>query len=179
MYDDNEDRPEDHPVRGSGGDGGDGEGHIRPTDWRVPVAVAAVTGVLSYLVIDRIYGSIPMLPWSAIPTLLLLAAAETIAAVHTRRRIRRVPGTEPMEPLSAARLLALAKASVVFAALAVGGFGGMLAALAERFNAVDVRADALTAGGTLLSAVVLLAAALFLEHSCRVPGDEEPNRSRA
>ncbi|GAA4904817.1 DUF3180 domain-containing protein [Streptomonospora salina] len=172
MYDDNEDRPEDDPV-------GDGEGRLKPTDWRVPAAVAAVAGVLCYVVIDRVYGSLPMLPWSAIPTLLLLAAAETIAAVHTRRRIRRDPGTVPMEPLSAARLLALAKASVVFAALAAGGFAGMLAALAERFNAVDVRTDALTAGGTLLSAVVLLAAALFLEYSCRVPGDDDPNGSRA
>ncbi|MFD0773252.1 DUF3180 domain-containing protein [Streptomonospora algeriensis] len=175
MYDDNEDRPADHPA---GGNGGNGEGRIRPTDWRVPVAVAALTGVLTYLVIDRIYGAVPMLPWSAIPTLLLLAAAETIAAVHTRRRIQRVPGTEPMEPLSAARLLALAKASVVFAALAVGGFTGMLAVLAGRLNAVDARTDALTAGGTLLAAVALLVAALFLEYSCRVPGEDEPNRPR-
>ncbi|WP_207391619.1 DUF3180 domain-containing protein [Streptomonospora litoralis] len=140
----------------------------------MPLAVAVVSGVLSFLVIDRVYGGIPLLPWSAIPTLLLLAAAETITAVHTRRRIRRVPGTEPMEPLSAARLVALAKASAVFASIAIGAFAGMLAALLERLGAVDARTDALTAAGTLLSAAVLLAAALFLEYACRVPGEEEP-----
>ncbi|MUL41846.1 DUF3180 domain-containing protein [Streptomonospora sp. PA3] len=144
----------------------------------MPLVIALVAGVVAYLVIDRVYGGIPMLPWSAIPTLLLLAAAEVIAAVQTRRRIRRMPGTVPIEPLSAARLVALAKASVLFAAVAAGGFAGMLAALLDRLHAVDARTDAFTAGGTLLSALVLLAAALFLEYSCRVPGDEDPHGPR-
>ncbi|GAB3443743.1 hypothetical protein GCM10027570_12180 [Streptomonospora sediminis] len=174
MYDDNEDRPEEHGgEHGSGGEGG--PGRIGPTGWRVPLGIAVVAAVLTYLVVDSVYASIPMLPWSAIPTLLLLAAAEAIAAVHTRRRIQRVPGTEPIEPLSAARLVALAKASAMFASVAIGGFAGMLTALAGRLTAVDARTDALTAGGTLLAAIVLLVAALFLEYACRVPGEDEPN----
>ncbi|GAA1752320.1 MULTISPECIES: DUF3180 domain-containing protein [Streptomonospora] len=178
MYDDNEDGPEDHRSGGGSGDGGDnGEGRIRPTGWQTPSAVAVVSAVAAFLVIDEVYGAIPMLPWSAIPTLLLLAAAEAITAVHTRRRIRRVPGTEPIEPLSTARLVALAKASAVFASIAVGAFAGMLVSLLDRLGAVDVRTDALTAGGTLLSAAVLLAAALYLEYACRVPDDSAGQES--
>ncbi|MDA8369030.1 MAG: DUF3180 domain-containing protein [Nocardiopsaceae bacterium] len=149
------------------------EGSMRPTGWRLPLGLAVAGALIAYLVIDWTYSALPPLPWTAIPTLSLLAVGEAITAVHTRRRIRRVPGTEPIEPLSAARLVALAKASAVFAALAIGVFGGMGLALLDRLQAPAVRADALTALGTLLASAVLLAAALFLEYACRVPGDED------
>ncbi len=149
------------------------EGSVQPTGWRLPVGTVVFTAMLSYVVVDQVYGSLPILPWTAIPTLALLAVGEAITAVHTRRRIRRVPGTEPIEPLSAARLVALAKASVLLASFAIGAFGGMALALLNRLHAVDSRADALTASGTLLAAGLLLAAALFLEYACRVPGEEE------
>ncbi len=53
----------------------------------------------------------------------------------------------------------LRPAGAVFAALAIGVFGGMGLALLDRLQAPAVRADALTALGTLLAGVVLLAAA--------------------
>lgn len=145
------------------------EGALRPTGWRMLLGLALVSGVVSYLVVDVTYGSLPVLPWTAIPTLLVLAVGEGAAAVHTRRRIRRVPGTEPVEPLLVARLVALAKASSIFAALAVGVFGGMAAALPERLAAPTAQADAITALGTAGAAVVLLVVALLLEYACRVP----------
>ncbi|RNL82051.1 DUF3180 domain-containing protein [Halostreptopolyspora alba] len=152
---------------------------MRPTGWRLVLGTILITGMLCYVVVDQAYASLPLLPWTAIPTLALLAVGEGITAVHTRRRIRRVAGTVPIDPLSAARLVALAKASAVLASLGIGAFGGMALALLSRLHAPASRADALTASGTLLAAGLVLAAALFLEYSCRVPdgdeGEEQPH----
>ncbi|MBB4929252.1 hypothetical protein F4561_000072 [Lipingzhangella halophila] len=155
------------------------QGSMQPTGWRLPLGIILVTTMLAYIVVDQAYGNLPLLPWTAIPTLALLAVGEAITAVHTRRRIRRVPGTEPVEPLSAARLLALAKASALLASLVIGTFGGMALALLSRLHAPASRADALTASGTLLAGGLLLGAALFLEYACRVPDEgrgEEQSR---
>ncbi|GAA1112363.1 DUF3180 domain-containing protein [Nocardiopsis composta] len=149
------------------------EGRMRPSGWRVPLAVAAAAAVLCYLLVGQAYGSIPPLPWTAIPTLLLLAAGEGIAAYHTRRRIRRAPGTEPVEPLSAARLVALAKASVLVAAFTGGAFAGTALFLAGRLTAPLPRQDFTVSTGSLAAAVVLLIAAYLLEWSCRVPDEED------
>ncbi|MBB6175003.1 hypothetical protein HNR23_005063 [Nocardiopsis mwathae] len=147
------------------------EGGMRLTGWQLPLGIILVSGALAYVVVEAVYGRLPILPWTAIPTLLLLAAGEGIAAWHTRRRIRRVPGTEPVDPLSAARLVALAKASVIIAALVIGVFGGTALSLADRLDVPTPRADALTAFGTMLAGIVLLAVSLWLEHACRVPED--------
>src|SRR5699024_2650463 len=121
-------------ARAAGGGGApvtenDEEG-LTPTGWRVPVLLTVIGVLLGVLVTDLL-SSPPQLPWSAIPTLLLLALAETFTAGRTRRRIRGEPGTEPMEPLSAARLLALAKASAIFGALGMGVFVGVALTLLE------------------------------------------------
>lgn len=148
---------------------GDGGG-LRPTGWRVPSVLAAVGGLLGVLVTNAL-PSLPLLPWSAIPTLLLLALAEGYTAGRTRRRIRRDPGTEPMEPLSAARLVALAKASALFASLAAGFFLGMAFAVSDVLALPTHREVFFTALGTGAAAAALLAAALYLEYACRVPED--------
>ncbi|MFC3996065.1 DUF3180 domain-containing protein [Nocardiopsis sediminis] len=155
-------------------------GSMRPTGWRLPLGIIVVGAAIAYLVVDLAYGSVPLLvPWTAIPTLALLAVGEGITAWHTRRRIRRATGTTPIEPLSAARLVALAKASALFGALAVGVFGGAALALLDRLNAASARADAITCAGTLAAGGLLLAAGLLLEHACRVPPeDEEPPPGR-
>lgn len=150
------------------------EGTLAPTGWRVPLLLAVVGALLGFLVTEML-SSLPLLPWSAIPTMLLLALAEAYTAGRTRRRIRRDPGTEPMEPLSAARLLALAKASALFAALALGFFAGMAVSVWGTLALPTHREVFFTALGTAAASGVLLAAALYLEHACRVPeenGDE-------
>lgn len=148
------------------------EGRLRPTGWRVP-ALLAVIGALAGLLLTNALPGLPLLPWSAIPTLLLLALAEGYTAGRTRRRIRREPGTEPIQPLSAARLVALAKASALFAALALGFFAGMALSVSDTLVLPVHREVFATALGTSLSAGLLLAAALYLEYSCRVPEEED------
>jgi len=149
-----------------------GRGHrVGPTRWPVPLLVAAVTGFAVFLLVRETYASLVLLPWTAIPTLGLLALGELVTAVHVRRRIRGEPGTEPIEPISAARLVAFAKASVLLGALACGAFGGFALALLDWLHSAHARADALVAGGTALSGLLLVLAAVFLEYACRVPPD--------
>ncbi|GAB3725671.1 DUF3180 domain-containing protein [Nocardiopsis nanhaiensis] len=151
---------------------GDGGGTLAPTGWRAPLLLAVLGALVGLLVANSVTG-LPQLPWTAIPTLLLLAFAEAFTAGRTARRIRRVPGTEPMEPLSAARLLALAKASALFASTAGGFFAGMGLSFSSRLELSSYREDMLTALGTAGAAGLLLAAALYLEYACRVPDDGE------
>nr|WP_133740140.1 DUF3180 domain-containing protein [Actinorugispora endophytica] len=143
----------------------------------MPLVIALVAGVVVFLVVRQAYTSLFLLPWTAIPTLSLLALGELITAVQTRRRIRRAPGTEPIEAISVARLVAFAKASVLFGAVALGGFGGFGLALLDLLHSPHARTDAFVAGGTALSGLFLIGAALFLEYACRVPEDDQDSRS--
>lgn len=150
---------------------GEGGGTLTPTGWRVP-SLLVVFGALAGLVVANSVSGLPLMPWSAIPTLLLLAFAEAFTAGRTARRIHRAPGTEPIEPLSAARLVALAKASALFASLAMGFFAGIALSVSDRLELPSHREVFLTALGTALAAGLLLAAALYLEYACRVPEDD-------
>ncbi|WP_067606270.1 DUF3180 domain-containing protein [Nocardiopsis listeri] len=150
----------------------DGGGTLSPTGWRVPSVLAALGALVGLFVANSLSGP-PLIPWSAIPTLLLLAFAESYTAGRTARRIRREPGTEPIEPISAARLLALAKASALFASIAAGLFAGMALSITARLDLPTHREAFLVSLGTALAAGLLLVAALYLEHACRVPDDGE------
>lgn len=155
------------------------EGRMRPTGWRLPLGIVVISGLLSALVVSGVYGALPILPWTMIPTLGLLALGEGIAAYHTRRRIRRAPGTLPIQALAAARLVALAKSSILLGSLAVGIFGGFALALLDRLHASAARTDALTAVGTAGAGVLLLVAAVLLEYACRVPDDEDSDPAQS
>ncbi|MDX6221367.1 MAG: hypothetical protein QOD91_421, partial [Frankiales bacterium] len=84
---------------------------MKPTSVRWLALVAAVTGVLAYLVVDISYGSLPRVPTYAPVSLVFLAVAEGVCAASIRARLAGRPGTRPVEPLAVARLAALAKAS--------------------------------------------------------------------
>ncbi len=156
----------------------DGRGTLTPTGWRVP-SLLVLLGALSGLLVANTVNGLPLMPWSAIPTLLLLALAEAFTAGRTARRIRRAPGTEPIEPLSAARLVALAKASALFASLAAGYFAGTALSVSGRLELPSHREVFLTALGTAFAAGLLLAAALYLEFACRVPEDDDQDEDDA
>ena len=82
-----------------------------------------------------------------------------------------------MAPLFVSRMVALAKASSLAAAIIAGIAGGFDIYLSGSLSASVPRQDALTAVVTFAAAVVLACAALYLENCCRVPGD--PDRARA
>ncbi|MGK5551152.1 DUF3180 domain-containing protein [Actinomadura kijaniata] len=137
------------------------------------LALVVVVGTITWAVLRTAYVSLPPLPWTAVPTLLLLALGEAFTGFNILRRIRRKPGTKPVEPLVVARMAAFAKASAHAAAVLAGVFGGFALSLSNALDKQTPRADFFVSGATFLAAVVLIAAAIFLEYSCRVPKDPD------
>ncbi len=131
---------------------------------------AAAVTLLVWLALRQWYGELPRLSWFLPLSLALLALAEVMAAGQLRARIRRLPGTRPVEPLAAARSLALAKASAVVGAVMAGVWAGLLVYVLPRLDFLAAAADdALTGAIGVLAAASLVAAALWLEYSCRTP----------
>jgi Protein of unknown function (DUF3180) len=141
---------------------------MKPTKIRTLALAALVCAVLAWLLLHLVYASLPALPWTGIPALLLLALAEVVSGRNVRSRLRGSGGTR-IPPIAVARMAALAKASSLAAAL-IGGFAaGFLAYVLASLDKQAYRSDAYVAGVTLVSAMALVLAALYLEQGCRVP----------
>jgi hypothetical protein len=160
---------------------------MTPTRSRTLVLIAAVCAVAAWLLASLSYSSLPPLPWTAVPTLLLLAVVEgwsgrtirdRIAGQHRREAARRgrrdvpretVARLRPMPPIAVARTAALAKASAYAAAIIAGLAAGFALYVAGSLAKAIPRGDAFVAFGTFIGAVALATAAIYLERSCRVP----------
>jgi len=141
---------------------------MKPTKIRTLALVAVVCALLSWLLLRLVYPSLPPLPWTGVPALLLLAIGEAVSGRNVRARLRGAGGTK-IAPIAVARMAALAKASSLAAAL-IGGLAlGFLVYVLGSLDKPSFRTDAITAGVTLGSAMALMAAALYLEQGCRVP----------
>ncbi|HVB46038.1 MAG TPA: DUF3180 domain-containing protein [Streptosporangiaceae bacterium] len=142
---------------------------MQPTKWWSLLVVAAVSAALAWVAALVSFANLPPLPWTAVPALALLAVGEVVTGRNLRARLRRKPGTKPVAPLAVPRVVALAKASSVAAA----AFGGLAAGFAiyvlPTLDKPVPRHDALAAASTALAAIALVAAALYLERSCRTP----------
>ena len=155
---------------------------MKPTRISTLVIIAVVCAAAGWLLLRAVYAKLPPLPWTGVPALLIAAVAEVWTGRDLRRRIagRRgsgqgggVSGLKPVAPLFASRMVALAKASSVAAAIIAGLTAGFDFYLAGSLNASTPREDALTAVITFVAAVLLACAALYLENSCRVPEDPD------
>ncbi|MBB2912560.1 hypothetical protein FHS43_003843 [Streptosporangium becharense] len=147
---------------------------MRPTRPGVLAGIAVVFAILAWGALKPLYASLPGLPWTAIPTVFLLALGEFYSGWMTRARIHRRPGTKPVEPLAVARLAALAKASAYGGAAFAGLFAGFTlytAGLLGRFDQGVPWRDFYIAGGSFLACVLLVCSALYLEYCCKVPKD--------
>ncbi|MBW8484962.1 DUF3180 domain-containing protein [Actinomadura parmotrematis] len=152
---------------------------MKPSKPPFLVALVVVVAAITWAVVRTAYLSLPPLPWTAVPTLLLLAAGEVIAGVNVLRRIRHRPGTRRVEPLAVARMAAFGKASAHAAAVLAGVFLGFAASLGGDLDKPTPRHDFFVSGGTAAAALVLVGAAFFLEFACRVPKDpDEESRTR-
>lgn len=152
-----------------------------PTRIRWLVVLFVVVAVVTGVVVRGVYSTLPPLPATAVPSLLLIAVGEVYLGLNFRARIQRKSRTRPVEPLVVARLVALAKATAYMGSVFGGLFAGFAAFAAGLLDKPAPRHDALVAGGTLVAAIVLVAAALFCEYCCRVPpgGEDENDREDA
>jgi hypothetical protein len=144
---------------------------MTPTRVRTLVIIAVVAAAASWLLLRPIYSALPPLPWTGVPALLLLAVAEAWSGRSLRARLRG--HGRPVPPIAVARMAALAKATSLAAALIGGLAAGLLLYVAASLDKPAYRSDAYASAGTLISAVVLVLAALYLENGCRVPTPDD------
>jgi hypothetical protein len=147
---------------------------MSPTRIKNLTAVAVICAAAAWLLLRIFYTSLPPLPWTGVPAMLLLAVAEAWIGRSLRLRLRGKNSGLRIEPIAVARMAALAKASSLAAALIAGLAAGFLIYVSGSLSKPAFRSDAYAAGGTLASALVLVAAALYLEYGCRVPTSKKP-----
>ena len=148
---------------------------MRPTRPAVLLAVAVAAGVVSYLLTSNLYADLPSLPLYGPVFLVLLAAAEGYTASTTRARLAGRPRTEPIHPITVARIAALAKATSPVAALLAGGYAGFLGYVAQ-LDGPHPRSDLRACVAGVAASAVLTAAALAMEHVCRVKSPPPQDR---
>ena len=141
---------------------------MKPTKIRTLALTALVSALAVWLLLHLVYASLPALPWTTVPALLLLALAEVVSGRNVRSRLHGSGGTR-IPPIAVARMAALAKASSLAAALIGGLAVGFLVYVLASLDKSAYRSDAVVAGVTLVSAMALVLAALYLEQGCRVP----------
>lgn len=161
---------------------------MKPTRVSTLVVVAVVCAGLGWLLLRSLYQRLPPLPWTGVPALLIAAMAEAWTGRDLKARIAARGGggsqetgrrRKPVAPLFVSRMVALAKASSLAAAIIAGVAGGFGVYLSGSLSASVPRQDALTAVVTFAAAVVLACAALYLENCCRVPEDEDRDERAA
>ncbi|MDX6741819.1 DUF3180 domain-containing protein [Actinocorallia sp. A-T 12471] len=152
---------------------------MRATRPAVLLALVAVPALVVWAVLRGFYSQLPPLPWTAVPTFLLLAIGEVFAGFSTRNKILHKSAAEaarPVDPLSVARLAVLGKASAHAAAALAGVFLGFVLFVAGDLDKPTLRHDFFVSGATALSAFVLAGAGLFLEWCCRIPKDDNSDK---
>lgn len=144
----------------------------------LPLVLLALVGFGLAFATDLVLamrGEPVLVPPASLAVGLVLIAALLVALAWPVRRAAK--GEKRIDPFYATRVVVLAKASALAAALLSGGAAGILTYLLSR--AVVPIGSTLTATGTLVAAVILLIAALVAEHFCSLPPDEDDTEEAA
>jgi len=146
-----------------------------PTRKRHLAAAVVAAAVVAFVMLQLLYRYFPPITaWTGL-SLLAVAAAEAAWGFTVRSRIRdgRIGvGPGRLNPLAVARTVAVAQASAWVGALAFGWWLGVAGYLWPRLS--ELRVAAADAPGVVVaavSAVALIAAALWLQHCCKSPAD--------
>ncbi len=162
----------------STGDPSAPEPRLKPTNPATLVVAGLAAAALAWLSVSHWYYELPSVPVLPAFTLLALAIVEFALAQQTRARIERKPGRPGVDPLAVARYVVLAKASSLAGAIFAGFTLALTIWLAIEAQRVDHAARGLPAAAiSAVSSLALVAAALWLERACRVPGD--PDKTQA
>ena len=163
---------------------------MTPVRRRDLLVLAVAVAFASWLVVRAAYGDLPAFHWWLPVPLGVLAVAEALGARTLRLRLtaqregRQAPGraaaaARPVEPMLVARLAVLAQASAWVGAVVAGLWAGVLLHTGPALGRLSAAAgDSVAAVVGVLFAVALTAAALWLEHVCKVPpgaDDDDPS----
>jgi Protein of unknown function (DUF3180) len=145
---------------------------MRPTRVGPLLALLLTSAAVSWGVLrlaeDR--GAVlPPLPWAAPLGIAALGLTVLVSALALRRRLRGSPGTKPPHPLGVARMAVLGKASSHVGPILAGIYAGYALLLLPDVDVSGRRDRALVAASAAVAALVLTAAGLLLERTCRVP----------
>ncbi len=143
---------------------------MTPTRARVLMPAAVLAFAVAYLLMRLYYltSLSTALPRTPALSVAIVALVEAELGRSVRARLAGKLHTKPIMPIAVARFAALAKASSLAAAAIFGAWAGVLVYTAPRGNQPAVAgADTITAIFGILSAVALVAAALWLEYGCR------------
>lgn len=151
---------------------------MKPTRQRNLLILGLACAVIAWAVLQAVYSDLPPLSWTGVPALLIAAMIEAWAGRDVKARITGAEGYKPAPPLFVARLVVLAKASAYAASVVAGLSFGFVIYLLRLMGAPTPRTDMITAGITFGSALVLLAAALYLENSCRIPKNRDRDEDK-
>ena len=147
---------------------------MTPTRPRLLAALVVVSAAVGWGVVrlvDAYFDRSLPVPWTAALVMLVLAIALALWARGTRARLARRPGTKPMDPIVAARTAALAMAASRTGAIVAGFYAGVTVGLLPGWSVAYVRDRVVVSAVTVLTASLVVAAALWLERVCRVPPD--------
>ena len=133
------------------------------------VGVAAVSWGALRLAETR-GGTTPDLTWTAPAVVAVVALVVLVTALALRSRLG---GDRPPNPLGTARMAVLGKAGAHVGPIVGGFYLGYLVLLLAGLEASSRRDRAVLCAVALVAAVLLSAAGLFLERTCRVKGDDE------
>ncbi|MEV7418143.1 DUF3180 domain-containing protein [Streptomyces sp. NPDC089919] len=152
----------------------------------VLAGIFVIAGVLSWAGarLWNAYGTLPGVPLAAPIVLAVIAVVLLATALSLRSRLKaqreRRPGAKGVEPLMAARAVVFAQASALVSAVVAGLYGGVGVFLVSDSLDVPARRDqAIYAGSSVLAGLGVIAAALFLEHVCKLPEDPDKNDDKA
>ena len=153
---------------------------MTPTRLRLLLVLAALAAVIGWCTV-QLYGSLfgQTLPvsWTAAVTMFVLALAIFIWALLIRPRIKRKQGTRPISPFIAARTAALAMAASRTGALVAGFYLGVAVELLNRFDVPATRQRLWFSLATVVASILVVMAALWLEHICRLTEGEDDNKN--
>jgi hypothetical protein len=153
---------------------------------RVLFGLFGVAGVLSWAGarLWDTFGTLPRVPVAAPIVLAAIAAVLAATALSLRARLKaqreRRPEAKGVDPLVAARAVVFGQASALVAALVSGMYGGAFVfLLTAGLDAAARRDQAIYSGLSVVAGICVVVAALFLERVCRLPEDEDENKSNA
>ncbi|MFD7865215.1 DUF3180 domain-containing protein [Streptomyces sp. NPDC057682] len=129
------------------------------------------------------FGTLPAVPLAAPIVLAVIAVVLLATALSLRARFRaqreRRPGAKGVEPMMAARAVVFAQASALVVALVAGMYAGDGIFLLGSLDIPPRRDQAVYAGFAVLAGIAVVAAALFLEHVCKLPEDRDGNGDKS
>lgn len=140
----------------------------RPSDLIIPFLVV---GVLSYLLLQAAYESLPPFQWFTAVPIGALAVIEVVVANRVRGAVRHRPQARPMTALAVARSVALGKASALVGAALAGAELALVSYVSPDAARTTAAAHDLRVGLVLLAvSVLLVVAGLVLERAGVDPG---------